>query len=217
MAEQRRIPLWAKALIATVVIVTVAFYVGGGLVFSNMIHADALTPEPPTPDNVVWVREIEGNEIVITSEEERDDTTRDGLYGLAWRGGYGQIGEVLSTEGLEVRRAFYLLDGSPPPVCAGDLDPCEQVDIEGWAYPDDPSSPGLESREVSFDSPVGSMGAWLVDGGEVSVWAIHVHGWRASRREALRALAAYHGLGITSLVIEGCGSGHELERRRRVL
>lgn len=127
MAEQRRTPLWAKALIATVVIVTVAFYVGGGLGFSNMIHADALTPEPPTPDNVVWVREIEGNEIVITSEEERDDTTRDGLYGLAWRGGYGQIGEVLSTEGLEVRRAFYLLDGSPPPVCAGDLDPCEQV------------------------------------------------------------------------------------------
>lgn len=84
MAEQRRIPLWAKALIATVVIVTVAFYVGGGLVFSNMIHADALTPEPPTPDNVVWVREIEGNEIVITSEEEV--MTRPAMGCTAWPG-----------------------------------------------------------------------------------------------------------------------------------
>ena len=202
MSQQRRVPLWAKALIATVALLTVIFYVGGGFVFANMIHADALTPEPPTPDNGVWVRELEGNEIVITSAEDRDDTTRPGLYGLAWPGGYGQIGEIVATDGLDVTRAFYMLEGNPPPVCSGELDSCEQVDIEGWAYPGDPSSPGLEFSEVDFDSPLGLMGAWLVEGGDGELWAIHVHGWRASRREALRSLTAYHGLGITSLVID---------------
>ena len=202
MAEGRRIPRWVKALIGTVLALVLVFYGAAGLVFANMIRSDALVPLPPTPDNGVWVRAVDEHMITLTSAEEREDTTRPGLAGLAWDGGYGQLGEILSTDGLDVTRAFIVQAGSFPPVCMGDLVDCEEVDIEGWTFPDDPSSLDIVFEDVTYESRLGPMGAWQVDGADGSAWAIHAHGWRASRREALRSLPIYQRAGITSLVVD---------------
>jgi hypothetical protein len=189
-------------LLGTALVLILVFYGAGGYVFADMIRTDALLPQPPTPDYGVWVRAVDEETITLGSDKEREDTTRPGLAGLAWEDGYGQIGDILSVDGLDVTRSFSIRFGAPPPVCVGDPADCDPVDIEGWTYPGDPSSLDMEYREVTYQSPLGAMGAWLVDGGDGSVWAIHAHGWRSSRREALRSLPIYHQAGITSLVID---------------
>jgi hypothetical protein len=199
---------WVKVVLWTVIGLTVAFYTVGGIVFADMIHADMLTPQPPTPDNGVYVTAISNDTVTLTSADERDDTTRPGFAGLAWDGGYGQIAHITEVAGLDVARLFARTDGDLPPVCDGPLEQCEQVDIDSWTYQTDPSDLALSSvgplpfAEVSFRAPLGDLGAWRIDAGNGSTWAIHAHGWRASRREALRNLPVYHQAGITSLVID---------------
>jgi len=202
MAASKRIPRWVKITISSLIVLVGIAFMGGGVVFANMIHADALTPAPPTPDNGVYVTAIEQDAVTLASTEVRADTMRPGIAGLAWDGGYGQVAEILQIDDLAVMRGFELVDGDPPPVCEGPLNGCDEVDIESWAYQSDPADVRLDFDDVVFPGPLGELSAWRIDSGEGSVWAIHAHGWRASRREALRSLGAYHQAGITSLVID---------------
>ena len=198
--SRRRRWLTVTAVVAAVLVVT--FYVGGGWYFSNQIHSDALTPLPSTADNGLYVIGLDAGTVTITSSEERSDSKQPGTYGLAWDNGYGRIGEIVSVDGLEVTREFEIVDGSAPEVCTGPLEGCDQVDIDGWSYESDPGDVGLDFTEVQYQSPLGPMGAWRIDAGDGTVWAIHAHGWRAARREALRFLPVYSDAGITSLVID---------------
>lgn len=203
-----RTPRWVKVAISAVVVLTVAFYTAGGIVFANMIYSDLLAPQPPTPDYGVFVTAIGHDTITLTSTDAREDTTRPGFAGLAWDDGYGQIAHITEVDGLNVTRLFARTHGDLPPICDGPLEQCEQVDIDSWTFKDDPSDLGLSSvgpisfEEVSFPTPLGELAAWKIDGGDGSTWAIHAHGWRASRREALRSLPVYHQAGVTSLVID---------------
>ena len=122
---------------------------------------------------------------------------------MYWPGGYGRIGEVLDVTGLEVTRSYRPFAGEPPPLCPqGPSSDCPPVDLEAYAYPSDPSDVALEFVETSYRSPLGSMGAWLVPSPESTRWAIHVHGWAAERREAVRLLPPFHRANITSMVID---------------
>lgn len=198
--NRRRRGLKVTAIILAVLVV--AFYLGGGWYFSSQIHTDALTPLPSTPDNGLYVIGLAADTITITSIEERSDSKQPGTYGLDWSSGYGRIGEIVTVDGLDVTREFEIVDGPAPDVCTGALDACDQVDIDGWTFESDPGDVGLDFTEVQYQSPLGAMGAWRIDAGDGSVWAIHAHGWRAARREALRFLPVYRDAGITSLVIE---------------
>ncbi len=197
-----RMSRWARISLITVVSLLTLFHVGGGLFFSEMIRTDALTPQPSTHDNGVFVVSLDEGEITLASTEERDDTIRPGVAGLYWPDGYGFLGEIVYIQGLEVVRHFEMLSGSPPPVCEGELTECDQVDIEGFTYQTDPSDAGLEFSEVTVRAPIGNLGAWRVDSGDGGAWVIHAHGWRAARREAVRTLPTYHEAGFTSLVID---------------
>lgn len=201
MAGSRR-SKWVKTVLWTLISLVVVFYIAGGIVFSNMIHADLLEPRGHAPDNGVYAVDLTESTITLTSAEERNDTMRPGVAGLAWEGGYGQLGEIRAVDGLDVTRGFVLIDGQIPPVCTGQLEGCDEIDIDSYSFPTDPSDVGLEFEEVAFESPLGDFGAWRIDAGDGTVWAIHAHGWRASRREALRALPTFHGAGVTSLVVD---------------
>lgn len=195
-------PRWLKisgVLVATLITI---FHLAGGIVFANMIHDDALTPEPPTMNLGVYVTAVSEDRITLTSRDAREDTTRPGLAGLWWEGGYGLLGDIASVDGLEVTRAFEVVSGSSPEPCVGDLDGCKEVDIEGYTYQADPSDVGLAFEEVTFTAPIGDLGAWRIDSGDGTDWVIHVHGWRAGRRDAVRTLPTYHAAGFTSLVID---------------
>lgn len=202
MAGSKRLPRWVKIIILAVVSVAAVFFGGGGIVFSNMLHSDALMPQGPTPDYGVYVVSIGNDTITLTSAEEREDTTRPGIAGLSWDGGHGHIAQIVEQDGLDVTRLFVRTSGSLPTICPGALSRCEEVDIDSWVYETDPGDIPLAFAEVEFASSLGTLGAWQIDAGDGSVWAIHAHGWRAARREALRTLPVYHAAGITSLVID---------------
>jgi len=178
------------------------FHVGGGYVFSNMIKTDALTPEPPTPDNGIYVLDLDADSITVMSTDKRADSKHPGTFGLAWESGYGRIGNIISVDGLDVTRRFELVSGTTPQICGVELDGCAEVDIEGWTFENDPTDVGLGFEEIQFQSPLGAMSGWRVGSPDRKVWAVHVHGWRASKREAIRSLSAFDDAGITSLVID---------------
>lgn len=119
---------------------------------------------------------------------------RDGRYGLAWDGGYAPVGRIITRDDRLVVREW--LDpgiARPPNGTAARLD--------AFAFPEDPAvAHGLAFSEVAVLGPLGAMPAWRVDG-DPRTWAIFVHGKGATRREALRALPAFHDAGLTSLVV----------------
>ena len=195
---------WPRKTLLSLVTFAIVFHLGGGWYFSNLIRTDALEPGPSERDYGVQVVEVSESSIVIDGTDRRA-IGHPGTLGLWWESGYGQVGDIQSFEGTAVTRDFTVLDGDFPPVCApDDQGNCTEVDLQGYAFPSDPSDVGLAFEEVVYESPVGTMGAWLIPPAfePSNVWAIHMHGRRAERRETVRMLPAYAAAGITSLVID---------------
>ncbi|MDN5600568.1 MAG: alpha/beta hydrolase family protein [Brachybacterium sp.] len=99
------------------------------------------------------------------------------------------------------------------PVLAVDTDEPLQVDrarSNGFFWAGTPQTAhGLPTEEVTVESPVGHMPAWLVRPspehgaatGSEDTWAILIHGHGSARGEALRMIPLLHRLGLTSLTI----------------
>ena len=133
-------------------------------------------------------------------------TGRDGLLALRQRGGtvHVRLGPV---------------DGRPTPTTVSR--PVLAVDTEeplqvaraasnGFYWAGTPETAhGLPTEEVTVESPVGHMPAWLVRpepalgaaAGNEHTWAILIHGHGSARGEALRVIPLLHRLGLTSLAI----------------
>ncbi len=119
--------------------------------------------------------------------------TKPGRWGLQWKGGYGQIGRILSRQGQDVRREFVRLRGAPPPGVAADVD--------AFAFNGTPKEDlDLDYQEVEIPTELGKFPAWLIPG-KRRTWVIFVHGKGANREEALRALGAVSSMGFPCLVI----------------
>ena len=153
---------------------------------------------------MILVRELGTDTITLEAPEPRQDIGHPGTLGLYWDGGYSQVHDVVDVHDGRVTRRFAHLKGDNPPVCAsGSITACEAVRLGAYAYPDDPNDVGLEFREVEFSSPLGPLGAWAVESGSGSNrWVLHIHGWTADRREALRLLQPVHSAGWNSFVID---------------
>lgn len=196
---KRRIK-YAGAVIGSLLLL---FYGAGGWYFSELLRSDGLQPEAPTRDFNVVVLDVTGATITLAGSDEA--ISKPGRYGLWWDGGYAQVGMVVEArpDGSVVRE-LTPIDGTPP-ISTGLGEPDRiEVDLESFAY-GHPDHLGLASSDVTYATPLGDMSAWLVSpaGGEAGdTWAIHVHGWRADRRETLRALPTFAAAGLTSLVIE---------------
>lgn len=164
---------------------------------------DALVPRPPQHEFGTWVTNVGDGTITLEAVGPHRFLHHPGTLGLHWKGGYGQIGEIVATGDSWAERTFRSESETPPPICfSPELEHCEPVDIEGWAYETDPGNVDLEFDDIEFASPLGMLGAWVVPADDGTTWAIHVHGWSAARREAVRMLGAYHRHGITSMVID---------------
>ncbi len=117
----------------------------------------------------------------------------EGLWGLEWEGGYGQIGRWLEHAGHRVTCAFY-----PRPNCPR---PGEFARVDFYTFPGDPwEAFGMPYQEVSFPSPLGNFPAWYVEGTR-DTWVLMVHGRGAPLREYLRLLPELNGLGLPVLAI----------------
>ena len=141
------------------------------------------------------------------------DTEAPGTYNLWFeRGGWAQLGNEVEDRGQnQVARA--LVGVSPG------LTP-RKGDRVSWSgiYYATPADAGLDARDISIVTPVGSAPAWRVDG-DLSTWAIHVHGLGSPRAGTLRGVQVATELGLTSLVVSyhNDGEGPTAGRGRSTL
>lgn len=185
-----------------VLVVALAHLVGGWVYASSFYHR-ALRVQPQKRTYGVWISGKDRTTVRLTAREPRQDLGHPGTLGVFWKGGYGQVGEVIAVDGLEVTRSWKKLEGEDPPTCPdGILEDCIPVDLEGYAFPRDPSDVALDFADIEYHGPLGDLAAWLIPVEGASRWAIHVHGWTAERREALRLLPTINEAGITSMVID---------------
>ena len=177
------------------VVVGLLFYLGGGWFFSEQIRSDALEIDPRVPIFDLEVAAVDGASITLNDNATMDANLRsEGTFGIDWRTGYGQVGAILDDTPTSVTRTFTLVSGSP-------VKPGDKVDVEGFAFPADPSvTLGPTVEDVVYQSPLGGLAAWYLPGADDS-WVIHVHGKGASPREALRAARGIAEAGYPQLLI----------------
>ncbi|HKX74324.1 MAG TPA: alpha/beta fold hydrolase [Acidimicrobiia bacterium] len=185
-----------RLYLVLVVVLLLAFHIGGGWYFSDQLRADALVISREEESLDLLVTEVGGGTVGLRPlEGEDDDLTDPSVLGLEWATGYGQLFDIVreNDDGSVVRR-MVRIDGQLPSV--GEL-----ADAEGFAYPPDPQRAfGLFYDEVTFTSPLGEMTAWEILSGS-GPWVIHVHGLGASRSEALRLVGPIASAGFSQLVI----------------
>ncbi len=187
---------WLRWSLITLAVLLALFYLGGGWYFSGRIKAGGLDPKAPERNYDVTIEQIDGEAVVLAGGDDAIDDP--GTYALFWDSGYGHVGDVEAITADGVRRPFESATGATPP-----LSP-KEVDFDSWYYPTDPADAGLVFENVQYQSPLGDFGAWYVPVADepAATWAIHAHGWRTDRREAIRPLASFFDAGIDSLVIE---------------
>jgi pimeloyl-ACP methyl ester carboxylesterase len=117
-----------------------------------------------------------------------------GRFELAWDGGYGEIGAIVSRGEGFVVRAFTPRRGT--------LAPDTPVRVDTYVYEGDPKSAlGLDFQTVSVRNRLGDFPTWYVPAGDVrTTWYIFVHGHNGYPKEALRYLTALHDAGVPVLV-----------------
>jgi uncharacterized protein len=186
---------WPRPVLLAVLALVVVFYAGGGLYFSNVIDERALDGASLRttldPDYDLVVRDVAGTAITIEPDGDPGSLAQDGVFGLRWEGGYGQVSDVLGRDGDAVTRRFLLIMGGPP----GDGTPA-QLEVRAWP---DPESAGLASQDVVVNGPLGAYPAWFVPG-DLDTWAIVVHGNSMSRLDGLRMVPITVDAGYPTLV-----------------
>ncbi len=123
------------------------------------------------------------------------DTEAPGTYNLWFeRGGWAQLGNEVEYRGqYQVARA---LVGVTP-----GLTPREG-DRVSWSgiYFASPTDAGLDASDIVISTAVGHAPAWRLNG-DISTWAIHIHGLGSPRAGTLRGVQVATELGLTSLVV----------------
>ncbi len=195
MSEQAPHRRWPRRLLIGVLAFLVVFYVGGGFYFSNVLNERALDGAARRasldPDYDLVVRDVAGRAITITPDGDPGDLDQEGVFGLRWEGGYGQVSHILGAEGDAITRRFLLISGGPP----SDGTPAE-LEVRAWP---DPESAGLASQDVVVNGPLGEYPAWFVPGTQ-DMWAIVVHGNSMSRLDGLRMVPITVDAGFPTLV-----------------
>lgn len=172
------------AAIALVVLVGATVYISG------RINSGALEPNRNPTSYPLEVVSLVGDELTLRGDHR--DLRRDGIWGLEWDGGYGQLSTIVRANGGETVRKYTPIEGSPAPGA--------RVRLDNFAFPSTPASRELPFEDVTYEAPGGPTPAWELPG-TASTWAIFVHGRGSNRGEALRVLPVTSELSVPALVI----------------
>lgn len=129
--------------------------------FSDLFYQDALLPPFSLPKPVYGdglVVSVTNDRITLQIAETATPSIRqEGLYGIQWSGGHGQVGEIIEADTSMVVRKFVAVEGVPRP---GD-----EVAVNGTRYYGDPFSDlGIDFAEVDVRTEFGDAPAWYVEG-----------------------------------------------------
>ncbi len=183
-----------KILLALILTLGLVFYVGGGWYFSSVFRTDALESNPWPQYFETEVVSVDDAVITLTETgtHEDEELLDPGVFGLRWSTGYGQIGPFVENDGTLVTREFVRVGGEDPT-------PGTLTDVEPTAFAD-PGALGRTWAVVDYESQLGPMEAWQVDG-DGSTWVIVVHGKGAGIDEGMRMLSALSPANLPTLLI----------------
>lgn len=124
---------------------------------------------------------VDGVSVTLSRDEESNER---GTWGLDAPEAYAQTGAIQGRDAETVTRRAVTLDGT--------LRPGDVVDVDGYAYPEDPRAAfDFRVSEIDIAAPLGEQPAWLTEGRK-DRWAVFVHGRAARRNECFRLLAILH-------------------------
>jgi len=178
-----------RVLLAAVLVFGVL--AAGGVVAVGWYFSDQLlAPDHSSPSFDITVRAVSA----ATVEMDRTtDTSRQGTFGLEWRGGHAIVGKVISTSTSTVTRTLQDVNGS--------LREGEHVVLTTPVYRGDPESAfGIPSDDVLIPAELGMLPAWYVPG-RLGDFVIVVHGHNAPQTDGLRIVPALAKLGMPVVLI----------------
>jgi len=173
-----------------VVVMAALFFAGRATwLFSDEIRDELLNPLPAADSAPVEVVAVGQGTVTLTVTA---DSVRAGTFGLKWDDGYGQLGDVLASDGVVVTRQFSLATGS---VVSGIA-----ASIDRTVFGTTPLDRGIEYQEVLLPGELGDYPAWRIDGSD-DTWVVFAHDrGTEARREALRILPHLVAQGYPVLV-----------------
>jgi hypothetical protein len=177
---------------STLLILTSAMS-GVGWYYTGELEKGAFIVEHALEEFSIIVSAAGNGTVTLRLPEGTDPEDSPGTMGIAWTAGSSMVGPIISTDGQETVRT---LVGVTSPEIG------EMIRFDKFVFAEDPKiAHGIEFAEVSFPAPLGSLGAWYVDG-EANTWAIFVHGMGSTRREALRMLPVVVQAGLPALILD---------------
>ena len=179
--------------IAATLLTPVTLILGIGWYYSGLIEEGAFKIDREPDELNLEIVSLSSNEITFRPPSGNGRWKQSGIWGLEWDGGTATVGELISDSGRFITREFH---------------PTEKLPMVGTearmtreVFSGDPTSAhGLPFQEVSFPSTLGTLGGWVINGGDT--WIIHVHGHSGNRFEALRSIPPVIRTGASSFVID---------------
>ncbi len=183
-----------KRLIVIVVIVLLVLILlgGGALLGASIYFSNIILQVPDFTTPVYDIPILALSDTTVTLKRMGDDM-HPGEFEIEWSAGQALVGSILSSDNNSVTRKLLLKTGQ--------LTKDTSIFWTRYVYTGQiKSSLGLTISNVQVPDPLGAMPAYYVPG-QLSTWAILVHGRGATRDEALRVFVPLAHLGLPLLSI----------------
>ncbi len=184
-------------MLAVVAVLAVAFFGVGGWYFAGQIESGALAVKPAGPlpaDNDVRVIGVSGVQVTLRAIGDQPALAKPMLFGIAWPGGFGQLGTAVTVSGGVVTRPLTVTSGLAPR-------PGQAAALSNAYYLGDPGKAlGIPVRDVVVHGPLGALPAWYFPG-RGDTFVIAVHGQNGARKDVLRLTGIAHQQGFPVLAI----------------
>lgn len=196
-----RVRRWPRRLLwsvlASVIVLAVAFFGGGSWYFASEIRSGALqvTPAGPIPPyHAVKIVGVSAGQVRLRAIGDQQWLVKPELYGIAWQGGKGHLGPSVRVSSGVVTRPLTVVAGSVPTVG-------QSAGLDRAYFLGDPRRAlGIPMQNVVVQGPLGPLPAWYFPG-QGSTFVIGVHGQNGARKDVLRVVDIVHRMGFPALAV----------------
>jgi predicted ATPase/pimeloyl-ACP methyl ester carboxylesterase len=189
--------LTARSAIVAVIGALASSFFGSTWYLAEKIRSQALavTPGPALPpfDDVQFTA-VRSGTAQLRAVGAQPALSKPALYGIAWQGGIGQLGPLVTVSGGAVTRPLTVISGSAPAVG-------QYAALDASCFLGDPATAlGIPVHDVVVPGPLGPLPAWYFPA-PGATFVIGVHGQNGTRRDLLRIIDVVHRMGFPALAV----------------
>lgn len=187
----KKIPKWFKVTVPVLLVVFVMLFLGVGWYFSNKF----ITVKLQKVEYDQTIQAVNGDTYTISGSAFDVDGIMGGI-----RGDGSTIGIYSAplSKDIATKTSIRKLGAASGPLPVAN----EKISLQGNIWTTDPKKAlGIDYQDVTYDGPLGQMGAWLISSPGSTKWTIAVHGIGAHKREMLRFIKPVQAAGNNMLII----------------